>query len=62
MYYEVMIKKYGGWSTRDTLDKPLTKKEYIDILKADGETDLIQEIDEADDFKVIESGRYDLLK
>lgn len=61
MDYDVMIKKFGGWSSVDTIDEPLTKKEYLDLLDPVGDKALAKEINEADDFKVIESGRYDLL-
>ena len=52
MDYDVMIKKFGGWSSVDTIDEPLSKKEYLSLMDPIADKALIREIDEADDFKV----------
>lgn len=51
MDYYVMLKSFGGWSSIDRVDKPLTKEEYLKILEEADEKALIREVEEADDFK-----------
>ena len=53
MIYDVMLKRCGGWSSIDSLDKRLTREEYLEDLKDSGESELIREVSEAEDFKVI---------
>ena len=52
--YEVRLKRFGGWSTIDSLDTPATREEYLALLDPKADAALIREVMEADDFETVE--------